>query len=158
MLYNKLTLKQQMLWRILGILIAVVLMTIPIVVFGLAFNECDKVHIFVAYSFLVAVLIGYTAMLCAWHKNDKRVYKWREHLLVKNDRIYHFYFIFKLIVCIAIFIAALVLVCVDWNALYTNIALIAMSGVGFVVILIDLLIHSQYFNWIKNKKANIYIY
>lgn len=84
MLNNKLTLKQQMLWRILGILIAVVLMTIPIVIFGLAFNECDKVHIFVAYSFLVAVLIWYTAMLCAWHKNDKRVYKWREHLLVKN--------------------------------------------------------------------------
>ena len=77
MLNNKLTLKQQMLWRILGILIAVVLMTIPIVIFGLAFNECDKVHIFVAYSFLVAVLIWYTAMLCAWHKNDK-------HLLVKN--------------------------------------------------------------------------
>ncbi len=158
MLYNRLTLKQQMLWRIIGILIAAIFMTIPIVIFGLAFNNCDKVHIFVPYSFLIAVLIGYATMLCAWHKNDLKVYRWKEHLLTKKFRLYHFYFIFKLIVSIAIFIAALVLVCIDWNALYTNIALIAMSGVAFGVILIDLFIHSYYFNWIDAKKANIYIY
>lgn len=158
-LYEKINLKSLIGIFLCLTIFALIFSTVPISVFGEAFNNRDDIHMFVAYSFFVTICITYITGVILSNKYLNRTFVKYVNFYGYEKGSFKIWYIFKLIALLLMTIASLVLMCIDWETLYTNITLIALSGVLALILIADTIQFSLMYNLIRIKSIKpIYLY
>lgn len=158
-LYEKWNLKSLIGTFLILTICGLIFTIIPIAVFGEAFTNRDEVHMFVAYSFFVTICILYITFIVSTNK-------YLERSFIKYINFYGFkkgsfkgWYILKLILLVIMSFVSLVLMCIDWQSLYTNIVLISLSGMLMLMFIGDTIQFSIMYDLIKIKSVKpIYLF
>lgn len=158
-LYEKWNLKSLIGTFLILTICGLIFTIVPVAVFGEAFSNRDNVHMFVAYSFFVTICILYfTGIVLTNNYLDRTFVKYVDFYGYKKGS-FKVWYIFKLILLVIMSIVGLVLMCVNWQALYTNIALISLSGVLMLLFIADTIQFSIMYDFIKIKSVKpIYLF
>ena len=158
-LYQNLSIKDLIKFLLVLTICGFILSTISITVLSYGLAYPDKINTFVGYSFFIAISICYlTGIVLSKNYLNKIFFKFNELYNYKLSWI-KFWYILKLVIILSLSIASVVLMCVNWEALYTNISLVVFSSILFLIFLVDTIQFSMMLSSQKQKALKpIYVY